>query len=239
MFGLALLVALVGIGYYFAFPPLQLGAGYGAKLVCSSVFTAGRNFESAVEAEINLPLPIFSVTLQSSSVVCTTLFGLISRTATYDPVSQSCTLSAPGDEPVLRTRPAQGAYPRREELAWPMGDQGSNTDSDPAFDYSALKTVVRSAFEEPDSTKQRNTRAVIVVHDGRIVVEEYAEGFTPQTRQLGWSMTKSVLSTLIGFRIQEGRMQLNATHLNPLWNDDERASITLDQLLRGMIHTSS
>ena len=45
---------------------------------------------------------------------------------------------------------------------------------------------------------------VVVVHDGRIVAERYADGFDADTRQLGWSMAKSVTNAMVGRLVAEG-----------------------------------
>jgi CubicO group peptidase (beta-lactamase class C family) len=76
-----------------------------------------------------------------------------------------------------------------------------------------------------------------VVYRGRIIGERYAteDGINWSTRLAGWSMTKSVMSTLIGLRIGDGLLQLKQDYLMPSWRlhqNDARAKITLDQLLR-------
>jgi CubicO group peptidase (beta-lactamase class C family) len=48
-----------------------------------------------------------------------------------------------------------------------------------------------------------HTRAFLVVKDGALVYERYGDGFGPSTPQLGWSMTKSITSTLLGMRHKE------------------------------------
>ena len=85
--------------------------------------------------------------------------------------------------------------PRAPAPAWPAG-RGS----------PALDRVVHSAFSEPDRRRQRRSRAIVVVRDGRIVAERYAPGFGVGTRFAGWSMTKSVLSALVGILVGEGRL---------------------------------
>jgi CubicO group peptidase (beta-lactamase class C family) len=102
------------------------------------------------------------------------------------------------------------------------------------IDTEKLKNVTEQAFTEPDPAKPRRTRAVIVVYDGRIVAERYAAGFTQETAQLGWSMTKSVTNALVGILVKEGKLRLHAPAPVPEWRSpgDPRAAITLDELLR-------
>jgi CubicO group peptidase (beta-lactamase class C family) len=48
------------------------------------------------------------------------------------------------------------------------------------------------------------TNALLIIKDGRIVTEIYRNGSNEQTRFMGWSMTKSVTSTLIGAALADG-----------------------------------
>lgn len=86
------------------------------------------------------------------------------------------------------------------------------------------------------------TRAVIVVHDGRIVAERYAPGYTADQRLISWSMAKSVTGMLIGFLVEDGRLELDAPAPIPEWHgaNDPRRAITLRHLLQmrsGLDHT--
>ena len=45
------------------------------------------------------------------------------------------------------------------------------------------------AFSEPNPEALQRTRAIVVVHQGRIVAERYATGIDKTTALLGWSMT--------------------------------------------------
>jgi len=71
----------------------------------------------------------------------------------------------------------------------------------------------------------------VIVKDGELVAERYADGFDADTRQLGWSMSKSVASLLTGVLVEQGVVSLEDDHLRPEWTDD-RANITIEQLLR-------
>lgn len=78
------------------------------------------------------------------------------------------------------------------------------------------------------------TRALIVVRDGRIVAERYGPGYDRQTRFISWSMAKSVTGVLIGMLIADGRLQLDDPAPVPAWQrpGDPRGEITLRQLLQ-------
>ena len=67
-----------------------------------------------------------------------------------------------------------------------------------------LKAALDHAFEEPAEPPFRRTKAVVVVHDGRVIAERYAAGIGVDTPLLGFSMTKSVVNALIGILTQQG-----------------------------------
>ena len=67
-----------------------------------------------------------------------------------------------------------------------------------------LAAALDRAFAEPDAPPFRRTRAVVIVKDGRIVAERYAEGVGIDTPLLGFSATKSVISALTGILVRKG-----------------------------------
>lgn len=86
------------------------------------------------------------------------------------------------------------------------------------------------------------TRAVLVLRDGRIVAERYAPGYSADMRFISWSMAKSVTAILVGFLVEDGALDLDAPAPVPEWQgaDDPRRAITLRQLLHmasGLEHT--
>jgi len=69
----------------------------------------------------------------------------------------------------------------------------------PAPSGPASKSRARShAFEEPAEPPFRRTKAVVVVHEGRVIAERYAPGVRVDTQLVGFSMTKSVVNALLG-----------------------------------------
>ena len=51
------------------------------------------------------------------------------------------------------------------------------------------------------------TNALLVMKDGRIVSEIYRNNSNERTRFMGWSMTKSITSMLVGCALEEGRIK--------------------------------
>jgi CubicO group peptidase (beta-lactamase class C family) len=182
-----------------------IGAAYKARVVASVTFGTGR----AVE-----PRRLDEVSADSYRLM--RLFRL-----DVDREARRVTASLWGLSP--RTSAYRGpAGPPSSPSAWPVAPPA------PAIDR-----VVSAAFLEPNRRRLRRTRAIVIVHEGRIVAERYAPGFGPATRLSGWSMTKSVLGALIGVLVGEGRLSLRDGSLMPGWQPpDPRAAITIEDLLR-------
>ncbi|WP_423141276.1 serine hydrolase domain-containing protein [Parablastomonas sp. CN1-191] len=78
------------------------------------------------------------------------------------------------------------------------------------------------------------TRALLVLKDGRIIAERYGDGYGPQTRLVSWSMAKTITGLMIGMLVADGRLRLDAPVPIPAWQrtGDPRGVITLRQLLQ-------
>lgn len=94
----------------------------------------------------------------------------------------------------------------------------------------ALRAAITPIF---DDSEMGQTRALLILHDGRMVAERYAPGFGPDTKLLSWSMAKSVTAVLVGLLVSDGRLSLDAPAPVPAWSQpgDPRGTITLRQLL--------
>lgn len=102
-----------------------------------------------------------------------------------------------------------------------------------AADAAALEPVFRRASVGGFGDGS-NTTALLVLRDGRLVSEWYADGFGPDTPQRTWSVGKSIAGTLIGAAVQRGEVDVNASAAIADWSreGDPRAVITVDQLMR-------
>lgn len=88
------------------------------------------------------------------------------------------------------------------------------------------------------------TRALVVMADGKIAAERYGEGYGPDTRFVSWSMAKTVTAVMIGMLVADGRLSLDESAPVPHWQrpGDARGEITLRQLLQmrsGLRHTEA
>jgi len=98
----------------------------------------------------------------------------------------------------------------------------------------ALKQALDRAFAETTEPPHRNTKAVVVVRDGRVIAERYAPGYGIDTQVIGWSATKSVTNALIGILVRQGKLALDGPAPIAAWADlrDPRHAISVDNLLR-------
>ena len=111
----------------------------------------------------------------------------------------------------------------------------------PGVRREALARAVDRLFSAAETGE---TRAVVVMHDGRIVAERYAPGYHENTRFISWSMAKTVTGVLIGLLVSDGRLRLDESAPVPAWQrpGDPRGEITLRQLLQmrsGLRHTEA
>lgn len=225
------LVVFAGIAAAWYLSPIApVATGYAAKTTCSGHLLAERPFdEAAADLPSNPLVPLLRTRVdEDAGTVTTSLLGAWSSTAWYTP-GAGCTL-ADEDPEFTALAPAE---PRDAAAAWPAGEavDVEAARADVGVDGTALDQAVDGAFAEDDPAGQRNTRAVVVVRDGQIVAERYADGFDADTELLGWSMGKSIANAVVGRLVAQGDMAVEADDLHDAWSADRRADITVADLL--------
>ncbi len=229
-------------------PTLQqrsLAAGYVALTTCSAVFTARRmGIERSIESiranELRGVYPDLDALVQETHEIDDGVGfsawwsrAMPLRSASFDFRSDGCTLLPVGSgEPPGRDyvhNPAGRVevifQPVRPVGAWPIGDEARI----PRLS-TPLRAAVDSAFSAGEGT---NTTAVVIVRDGSIIAERYADGFGIHTPQRTWSVAKSIAATIIGAAVYRGEADVSARAAIANWQHvmDPRRAITLDNLL--------
>ena len=89
---------------------------------------------------------------------------------------------------------------------------------------------------------QGDTRAAILIEDGKVIAKRYAPGYSDANRFISWSTAKTMTAMLVGELVADGKLQLDAPAPIAEWHKpgDPRAAITLRQMLHmasGLKHT--
>ncbi len=224
------LVAAFAVAAVRIFP---IGTGAAAKAVCSDVFVSGRDPEGVIDQEIPKAAFVSYSVDREAQTVSAHAFGLQRKTAAYRP-GLGCALALEVEPASLQ---AQGFEPPprpASDAPWPAGEAPDPRPDPDGLDRAALDAAIAEIFDDSGQDPPLHTRAVVVVHRGRLLAERYAEGFNRDTPLLGWSMTKSVTSALVGILVGRGELDVDAPIGFAAWSSagDPRAALTWDQLLR-------
>jgi CubicO group peptidase (beta-lactamase class C family) len=247
----ALLVSALAAVSYAGFPATM--AGMAAKTVCSGVFVAKRNADAVIQDDFLPASPVLralkvEVNSDNKSVTAS-LLGTSSRTAQWS-ASKGCVLDGKPDAntegKVIGKSDDKSTEVAPTTLAWPLGDADSalsnQAGGQPSANMAALSPVFTAAFAGGHGPGLQNTRALVVVHKGQLVREQYANGFDKDTRLHGWSMTKT-LGAMLTLQLAETQKIALSTPVVDLynaqqappwigqWKNDARAKITLADLL--------
>jgi len=220
--------------------PLQVASGLTSHLVCSGTFITGldpdRVYAETIRPMRGVGLFEWALTYEvdrQHRQVTTSVAGAFTSRAVYRD-GMGCLLLAQDEaNDGFDAKPIEPGAP---EAAPPFGSHLPDI-AGPAVVAASdgkLKAAVNRAFVEPQQPPFHNTKAVIVLRDGKIVAERYAEGYGTETRQPAWSISKSVINALVGILVKQRRLTLDAPAAVPAWAgaDDPRRAITIDHLLR-------
>jgi len=205
---------------------LRIATGSVSRGLCDAVFVAGLDPDPVFREE-SAPMMRgiggairYRVDRARREVRASVLGGFSSR-AVFRP-GLGCLL-VHGDSPVPE---ADGFVPQPIASPFP---EGVVTPSDPA-----LQQALEHAFAEPDPAHPRRTKAVVVMHKGKLIAERYAPGYSPATPIWAHSLTKSLVNALIGILVRDGRLRLDQPAPVTAWQapSDPRHGVSIDQLLR-------
>ena len=200
----------------------KVASGFGAKQLCSGVFVSGREPEQVLSSDMaDLPA-IVSTSVNREARSASARIGPVHREARHRE-RLGCSLVFDSENTAALPTPSV----RDDESPEPLAEAAAD---DPR--RLGLAPLVAAAFGEPADDMQRGTRAVVILHRGELVAEEYAPGFDADMPLSGWSMAKSVVHALTGILLAEGTVTLDDGV--PGWSDadDQRRDITLRHLLQ-------
>ncbi|WP_170991473.1 MULTISPECIES: serine hydrolase [Bradyrhizobium] len=209
----------------------EVATGFVASVICSETFVSGldprRNLTETTDAMPGAGLITWAMATEvdlDRKDVTVTLFGLGRSHAVYRD-ALGCTLDHGETLDDTALPPSRPQAALLSEIAGPALV---------APQTPQLAAAIDRAFAEPAEPPFRHTRAVVVMKDGRIVAERYADGISTDTPLLGFSATKSVISALIGILVRDGMLAVDQPVPIAAWQDpkDPRHVITVDQLLR-------
>ncbi|PLX10869.1 MAG: serine hydrolase [Marinilabiliales bacterium] len=202
--------------------------GYAAKDVCSCIYLSDREQESIEQNDLNsffvgLPTNEWD---EKNKTVTSSFLGLATQTAVYRE-GLGCALINDADLQTVKNQKYNPEFPKNnpDTIYWPSGDKMRDT-LPTNINIEKLDKAIADALNEG------HTRAIVVAYDTIFMKEAYNYGFTKDTRILGWSMTKSIMSALTGIRIKQNKLSLEGELPINEWSDDNRKEINLKNLLQ-------
>ena len=217
---IAILVVALAAAAWMRFDSIaRIGAGYKAKVSCSEIFLAGRDADGVIAGEFNGIDPLMKyvsvrVDRDRAHIVAAAPLRLGRSVAIYRD-GYGCTLTYKGNAAPL---PA----------AAPTSQSAPLTRTNDLEKRVALEKILNDAFADESA----GHRAIVVLQNGELIAEHYADGFDRSTPVLSWSMAKSITATLIGAAAYQGLLDIDDAAPVPEWRGDEtRAGITWRDLL--------
>lgn len=214
---------------------LESRAAIGAHHICSGLWVVGRVTKRTPEQIVAQDIAPFrdfgwestfkysvDTTRQTVTVRAP---GAAERMARFNG-DQGCSIMPRGETSLhFKPVPVPRNLPDAATQPWPTGD--ANALAEP-------NAGVNAALEWGFAQTQHNTRAIVVVHRGKIAGERYAPGWTKDTPQISWSAGKSITAALVGIVVQHGQLTVDEVAPIKEWRgkEDPRGEIRVRDLLR-------
>ena len=222
---------------------LALAAGYKALFTCSGYFSAGQTLAEIEANELDgiyvdyrpLMEEVSGPQINEEARTVQVAFDpyLPARVAVWRPGIGCSTLPIGASADMTAWLPSFTNMPSLDEPdnSTALGDNVTLTDNTFALDL--LGVPVSFAFDGATYGEGTRTSAVIVLHKGQVVAEQYARGIDRTTPQRTWSVAKSLTSSIIGTAIYDGILGLDNEAVIADFNKggDPRRAITIRHLL--------
>jgi len=218
-----------------------LAAGYKAQFICSGLWNGGKTLAhikadelTGIYPRIAKIVPMLEAEIDQDGKWVRVSFDdeMQPRIALW--TSSNGCISFPIGYSAPTPKQSKNAFvrPNIDTQPWPMGDKDALAKK--SRKYKRVRAIAKSAFDGKTFGKGSKTSAVVVMHNGKIIAEDYKDGHNMHTGQRTWSVAKSIAGTLIGASAATKSVKIYEPALVPEWQSylDPRRSITLDQLMR-------
>ena len=221
-----------------------LAAGYKASFVCSATFNAGQSMNEIEANELRdiypdyrdalKALPAAKIDFAEKRVSVEFDRNMPPRLAVWREGLGCAQLPIGADERAV-------AYlPRFQQ--WPAVQSADDAITllpgivpEPVSlaSYGTFDAAVNFAFDRSTYGDDVRTSAVLIVHKGEILAEQYARGIDATTPQRTWSVAKSLSATFVGAAVWKGLISIDHDAVIDEWSGgaDPRRAITLRNLL--------
>lgn len=226
------IIGSIAIVVYLNYPKLDLISGFSSKSVASCHFLDNRTIEVIEKGDndINLIDLASNEIDEKENFAEASVYGLKSRKAIYREGLGAVLINDDYDPNAPYLVPKRN-FIIDKKTPFPYGDGEPTKPTFTNVNYNQLNNAVDYAFK-PNAEGKKSTRAVLVVYKDQIIAEKYASGFNKNSRLLGWSMTKSITSTLFGILQKQGKLNINQPAPIQEWTNDSRKNITIHNLLQ-------
>jgi len=228
-----LLIGLIIVISWFAWPRLPIITAFAAKGMCSSVFLANKTPERVAAEDLSffpISLAKCKIDYEEKSVTARVL-GLAKRKVVFrEGLGAVIVLDKTEEELMADSFEIPDPGYSQDTIPWPKGDVIS-LELPEGVDYEKLHTILEEAIDNPDVEPTKKTLGVAVVYNNKLIGENYLEGYDAWTRFHGWSMTKTLTGAMAGALVQEGRMDIGAQTGIAEWAGDDRKNITVENIL--------
>ncbi|MCK5068187.1 MAG: serine hydrolase [Bacteroidales bacterium] len=228
-----LLVALIAVLTWFAWPRLPIITAFAAKGMCSSVFLADKTPERVMAEDLSffpISLAKCKINYEEKSVTAKVL-GLAKRKVVFrEGLGSVIVLEKPEPELMADSYEIPDPGYSQDTILWPLGDVIPESLPE-GVNYEKLESILEDAIDKPGTEPFKKTLGVAVVYDNELIGENYLEGYDSYTKFHGWSMTKSVTGAMAGALVSEGKLNVKASAELPEWAGDGRENITVENIL--------